>query len=217
MGVKLVERYKVKDALGIARADTINDDLIAGMIEQASDEAEQHCRRKFSKAVRTEYKRSYEQNWNEPDPQYLWLEGPIDSTLDITLVWAPYMMHATTQALTLVKDTDFFVDYGQSLLRVILASLNFQTVLPMSYLRGAIMAADNGFKVSYTGGYEVSAAPEGNIDDPLDDFGVVAVPIGLKSILTRKIAADYTAKKMLQAWTDAELSSLKPHEKKDRI
>jgi len=93
MALKLTERSRVKDILGIALADLVNDTTINGMIDQASREVEQICRRTFTKGPRREYYQSYEQNPFDPDPQYLWLDGPIDPDEGMTIVWAAYDRH----------------------------------------------------------------------------------------------------------------------------
>ncbi len=66
---KLTERALVKDILGIARADLMYDSILNGMIEAASNEAQEWCRRKFAYGIRTELHQSYEQASSDPTPQ----------------------------------------------------------------------------------------------------------------------------------------------------
>ncbi len=77
---KLTERALVKDILGISRMDLSPDPILNGMIETASNEAELWCRRKFPYAVRQELHQRYAQSIHNPDPQYIWLDGPLDPT-----------------------------------------------------------------------------------------------------------------------------------------
>jgi len=215
--VKLVERVRVKDALGIARMDGLYDETLTEMIEQASEEAETYCRRKFTYAARVEYHTSYEQGPSDPDPQYIWLDGPVDQGQPISIVWAPYQNHDDV-GLTLSPPQDYRLDAEKSLIVVGNSRGVLIGVTLAPYIYPYLTYSQTGFKVTYTGGYQVNPAPIPNPNpDPTDDYNVVAVPMGLKSVLVKKIAADFTTMKMLCPWSPEELVSLKPYAKKNLI
>lgn len=211
--MKLTERALVKDLLEIARADTLQDTILNNMIEQASEEAESACRRSFTKAARVEYYRSYEQMVYDLEAQYIWLDGPVDTDEVFSIVYDPTNEHATA-GLTL-ELTDYVLDAAKGLVTV-KGATGLSRNLAISVISGAVfLYSPTGFQVTYTGGYEMTVKPDGEDDDPLDDYGVTQVPNGLKMIIAQKVARDFTAKKMLMPWTDDEMASLKPFKKKD--
>lgn len=214
MPSRLTERAKVKDLLGIARADTLQDELLSSMIEQASAEAEQICRRKFTKSARVEYYQSYDQLAYDPTPQYIWLDGPIDTAETFSIVWAQYNRHADVGVALTAQD--YQLDQDKALVLVgsttgVLSNLP----LPAGYALPSIGASPTGFQVTYTGGYPLNSKPIGEPADPLDDYGVTQVPESLKSIIARKVAEDWKQAKSFIPWDDTQRQMLVPWKKKD--
>lgn len=101
MPLKLVERSLVKNIANFPLADTLRDEELDGMIEQASYEVQEFCRRDFSyAAAHVQFLQSYEQNIADPVPQFLWLERfPIVMEAD-----DPYPYMATNEAV-MVEDS----------------------------------------------------------------------------------------------------------------
>lgn len=213
--MKLVERAVVKDLLEIARADSLQDQTLNNMIEQASEEAEDHCRRKFTKAARVEYFRSYDQDLLEPDPQWIWLDGPVDLTQPFSIVYDPTNNHDQS-GLTLDAN-DYILDANLGLITIKGATGLSRNLALVAFGHNVFAYSATGFQVTYTGGYPVTEKPEAEPVDPMDDYGVVQVPRGLKMIIATKVARDFTEKKMLLPWKDEEKSALKPFEKKDLL
>lgn len=215
MAVKLTERAKVKDLLGIARSDSLQNDLLDGLIEQNSEQVEELCRRSFTKAARTEYYQSYDQDAYDPCPQYLWLDGPIDKTQLLEIKWAPYDQHDEVGiALT---GTDYQLDEGRALIIVRAAT---GPIAGMPIARGLVLPvftfAPRGFQVRYTGGYPVSEKPDNEPIDPMDDYGVTQVPNSLKAVVAFKCATDWKeGNKMALPWVPEQVAQLKPWKKKD--
>jgi hypothetical protein len=80
--MRLCERSRIKDLLQIPRADTLLDDTLNGLIEQASEEVAHITRRAFEYAARTEFHASYDQEPEDPTPQYIHLEAWSKSRTD---------------------------------------------------------------------------------------------------------------------------------------
>lgn len=101
MPLKLVERSLVKNIANYPLADTLRDEELDGMIEQASYEVEEICRREFNyKVAHVQFHQSYEQNIADPVPQFLWLEKfPVVTTAD-----DPYPYVAVNEAV-MVEDS----------------------------------------------------------------------------------------------------------------
>jgi len=210
---KLVERALVKDLLQIARADTFEDARIDSMIELLTEDVEHYCRRKFTKADRVEYYRSYDQMFNDPDPQYVWLDGPVDTGSPFGIVWSPNMRHAT--AGVTLQPEDYTLDAEQGLLMISGASGLAQSLIPIGFGGRLYGYAAQGFQVAYTGGYAVTINPGIDPADPMDDFGVTQVPSGLKYVLASKISEDFQDRKKLLPFTDDQKLRLNPYRKKD--
>lgn len=214
--VKLTERARVKDYAKIARADTLHDGLINDMIEQASEEIQDLTRREFEKKQRTEYHTSYEQTAFDPEPQIVLANAwPIDEGETIELIWSPYdHREGLTTELTQANE-DFTVDAEKGFIWV---RSNGGLVNNLPLLGTTIFSyAPRGFKLTYTGGYEVTTEPQGHTADPLDDFGVAQVPESLKNIVAQKIAKDLVEMRFLRPFEDADRKLLKPWTKKDMI
>jgi hypothetical protein len=212
---KLTERALVKDLIGIARADLIYDTILNGMIDTASDRAEEWCRRKFAYGLREEFHQSYEQSLSDPNPQYVWLDGPIDPAVQLIINWSWNEWQDFAQELSRESYT---VDLEQGLivLTLKLASPGY-SYSPFPYSR-QFVTSPTGFKVKYAGGYPVSAPPTtGYTFDPSDDYGVVQVPDGLKLAVAQKVAADFTNNRIVTPWSDDQLQLLRPYKKKDMI
>lgn len=211
---KLTDRSLVKDMIGLGRADTLYDNILNGMIQQASDEAAEFCRRDFAKKARVEYFQSYEQLATDPTPQYIWLDGPVDTEQPLVIVYAMYGDHANGSEVT---PENYILDAEQGLIKVRGGAGSLLYQLPIAS-RGMLYGQDpTGFQVTYTGGYAVSTPPNNHTPDPLDDFDVAAVPAGLKSILALKISEDFKDRKVLLPWTKEQKGSLKPYQKKDML
>lgn len=213
MPTKLTERALVKDLLQIARADTLLDPILMGMIETTSKEAERLCRRKFAKSERTEFYKSYDQDFADPTPQYIWLDAPVDTAEDLVINWAMFNQHAT--AGTLLNPEDYTLDAEEGLILVHgMTGLSNQAV-PNTLGRPIYQYSPTGFRVTYTGGYALNTKPVGEPDDPLDDYGVVQVPDALKYVIARKVADDYEASQRAKPWDEIQRQGLKPWMKKD--
>lgn len=209
MPLKLTERNLVKDFLGVNRADALLNPMIDGMIEQISDEVEGLLPRKFTKVERTEYHPSYDQNIADPMPQFIKLEAyPLDTALPITVHYSS-CEDWDSEGFLLVADSDYRVASAEKgVLTVRRASTILSEIAPIGGINLIYRMASRGFRVTYTGGYAITADSSPLVADPLDDFGVVQVPMGLKTLLARKIAFDWMEKKMLQPWRPEELKML---------
>lgn len=213
--VKLVERALVKDLLRLPRADTLQDGILNGMIEQCSAQVERITRREFTYAARVEYHRSYEQTAVDPEPQYITLNAfPVDTDETFLLQWSPHD-HRTGHIIDLSESNEDYELLAEKGMVVVRTAGGIVNNLP---LLGSIIFsyAPRGFKVTYTGGYAVSEHPGGD-PDPLDDYDVVQVPDSLKQVVAQKVALDFQAVRMLRAFTDDERKSLSLWEKKDMI
>lgn len=217
MPLKLTERSRVKDLLGVARADSLYDLVLSGLIELSSDEAQRFCRRKFSRAARVEYYRSYDQAAADPTPQYIWLDGPVDTNETFGISWALGMQHSTNgQVLTADQYT---LDAEEGLVTV---KGNWGLANPLviyPYHWGSYGYDPTGFRVTYTGGYTTTENENTGSPDPMDDYGVTLVPEGLRQIVAQKIAEDWRGTegmpKISVPWTEEQKVRLKPWAKKD--
>jgi len=215
--IKLIERALVKDFAGIARADTFNDNLINVMIQQASAEVERITRRSYVKAARVEYHTSYEQGPADPEPQIICLNAwPVDLAETFTLKYSADDHREGTSVTLNSTEGDYQLDNETGMIRV-RASRILPTIVPL--LVGNIFSyAPRGFQVTYTGGYVAEEPPDPyNDPDPMDDYGVAAVPDGLKMVLAAKIASNWKEFKMLKPFSEEERYQLKPWAKKDQI
>jgi len=211
MTIKLTERARVKDLLGIGRADTFHDSDLKAIIEQTSEEVERLARRSFSLAARVEFFKSYDNDGVDPVPQYLWLNPPVDDQAFFEIVWAMYGRHDTDSVL--VDPEDYRVDFETGQVTIHGSSNITTQILPLGRKPWYQFSPD-GFRVTYTGGYPVTVAPSGP-EDPIDDFDVTQVPIGLQYVVARKIKQDFTECGMCQPWTAEQREWLKPWTKKD--
>lgn len=214
--VKLTDRSRVKDYAKIARADTLHDSLINDMIEQASEEVERLTRREFEKKVRTEYHTSYEQSAFEPEPQIILANAwPIDTGEELLLSWSAYDHREGTATDLTEANEDFTVDAEKGFIWV---KSNGGLINNLPLLGNMIFSyAPRGFKLTYTGGYEVTVEPDSHTADPMDDFGVASVPEGLKNIIAQKVARDLTDMRFLRPFENDDRKLLKPWTKKDMI
>jgi len=210
---KIVSRARVKDLIGIPRADTLWDERINDVIQQATSEVQEIILdRALKYEQRVEYLQSYEQMPADPSPQYLWMRAwPIDTEEDLDIVYSPNDQHATN-GLTLTVDTDYTVVADKGL--IIIKGAVFLTPDLWVGTRG-IGYSPRGFQVTYYGGYQVNSEYEEQ--DPLDDFNVLEVPSGLASIVASKIADDWLAKKVLLPWTDEQRRTLNTYRRKNTI
>lgn len=216
--LKLVERALVKDYANIPRADTLLDPQIDAMIEQISRECEDICRRKFAYSQYTEYKLSYEQTFYDPDPQYIWTDAwPIDIKQPMRITWAPYSLHNT--AGFDLQPNDFSLAHADRGLIVVSGATGLANGLLPGWTKGRIYAyAPRGFRITYSGGYVVNNPDGESLSvDPLDDFGVVQVPRGLKMVLAMKVALDWRDFHALMPWSQEEMLALRPYKKKDML
>lgn len=214
--VKLTERALVKDYARIARADTFLDGLIASMIDQASADLEDLIRRKFEKKERTEYHTSFDQTAFDPEPQLILPDAwPIDTAERIVLDWSPYDHRVGLSTQLTISEEDFTVDSDKGFIWV-RSSGGLVNELP---LIGTTLFtyAPRGFRLTYTGGYSISTVPESHTPDPLDDFGVADIPLGLKGIIAQKIARDLTRRRRLTPFDEEDMKLLRPWTKKDLI
>lgn len=201
---KLTERQKVKKLLGIPFADLLHDATIDDMIAAVSEEVEEITRRKFSKAERTEYYVSYEQTSTEPDPQPLLVDAwPIDLNEPLTITWSLRGTH--DENATEIESGCQTIEDEKGMIWVTCSD------------SGSIPYAENGFKIIYTGGYEVSVEPDVHTSDPTDDFGVTEVPASLKAIVAQKVAADFKEFAFATPFSDEQRKTLKAWTKKDLI
>jgi len=204
----------VKDLLGIARADCLNDHLLSAMIEQTSAEVERYTRRKFDEIQREEFFVSHDMDGVDPVPQYLHLNAPVDEQLFFEIVWAMYDRH-DTDGIILVPD-DFRLTAETGLVTIRSSSAITSQILPLGRLPW-YQYSPNGFRVTYTGGFPVTIAPTGDPADPLDDFGVTLVPDGLQQVVAMKIKQDFTECGMCQPWTAEQRQWLWPYKKDDLL
>lgn len=210
---RFTTREMVKDLLGIARADAYNDANLNLLIQMNSEDVERRCRRSFAKEARTEYFTSYEQAVHDPSPQYLWLNGPVDTGESFSLQYATYGRH-DTNARVLTQDTDYLLDAAQGLVTILGNKINPDIQMILSRQLAAYEFDPQGFKVTYTGGYETTTPPDPyNNPDPLDDYGVTQVPDALKMLVAQKVARDFQEKTITE-WKVGEISALKQWSKR---
>ena len=214
MTIKLTERALVKDLLGIARADSLNDHILNQLIEQTSAEVERLTRREFVEIQRVEFFESLDMDGVDPVPIYIDLNAPVDTDQAFEIVWALYSRH-DTDGITLEAE-DFQLDETTGRLIIISSSSITTRILPLGGLPW-FQYSPNGFRVTYTGGFPLSLAPSGDPSDPLDDFGVVQVPEALKYVVARKIKSDFTEAGMGLPWTEKERQWLRPWKKSDLL
>jgi hypothetical protein len=189
------------------------------MITFHSQQVELYTRRHFAYATQiVEFFQSYEQDYFEPSPQYLWASTyPIDITSPPSIVWSLFDDHDTA-GITL-NQGDFFYNADASCVMVRRATGITQSLLIGSGLRTPIFAyAPRGFRMIYAAGYPISTPPSsGYVPDPLDDYGVVQVPDDLKELVATKVAEDYKNDKKVTRWSKEEIAMLQPYKKKDMI
>jgi len=209
MPLRLTEKSRAKTAMGFARTDNLVDDIVVGMIEELSTIVEDTCGREFEKKERVEYCQSFDQGINDPVPQYLKLKSwPIDLAEPFTIVFSGNDDHDNT-GIELVRGTDYTVDVDRG--EVIVRALSQQGTRLLPVANSFIYSyAPRGFKVTYTGGY-TAVDTESSPPDPLDDYGMIQVPLGLRSFIASKIGADYLAKKQIQPLKPEEMQSLYPY------
>ena len=191
----LVGRLAVKDAANISRADTRWDSVLDLMRELVSRQVEEITGRVFAKVERTELHPSYSQYFGDPSPQYVIFNAPpIDTGETVTLLWAPYDDHASNGTpLTTPEDWHYETDKQGEIwaLRVqrFTSYSHYIPIPPGGY--GTLGDSPTGFQLTYMGGYTVST---GSSTDPVEigEEDVVAVPNPLASLLSQKIADDFT-------------------------
>jgi hypothetical protein len=222
--LKLVERDLVKDLLRLPRADTMQDRILSGLIGTVSQDVERLTRRAFEKKQRVEYRQSYDQAINDPEPQWVLVDAyPIDTVQPITVEYSPSEWRPAGSIITLdATKADFTVEAETGKITVRNASTYIYNGF---YPQGGWLFsyAPRGFRVTYTGGYAISAAPDGHTADPLDDFGVIQVDDSLKLVVANAVAAKYrfmrgNAEKLTAAALDEAFRlELKPFMKKDMV
>lgn len=214
--VKLVERALVKDLIRMPRADTMHDEILNDMIEQCSAEVERLTRRLFEKKERTEYYTSYEQTASDPDPQFVLLNAfPVDREETFRMWWSAYD-HRDNLSIEMTEvEENFILDAEKGMITVRSAGSMIANLPIIGNI--AFTYAPRGFKVQYTGGYAKTVKPDGEEDDPMDDYGVVQVPQSLKVLVAQKVAKDFRDTRVLMPFSDEERKALKPWNKKDMI
>jgi len=200
---KLCERSRVKDLINVARADTIYDRLLDGLIDQAGEQVEGMTGRQFTKLERVEYHQSYEQSPYDPMPQYIWLEAfPIDLAETFSIVWAPANDHDVNGvALTntagqapsyVIPNNGENTNSGAGGLVIVRGPLPAASLVLLPNLGQTFLGyAPQGFRVTYTGGYDFIDDTPSIPPDPMDDIEALAVPIALRQIVAQKIADDF--------------------------
>lgn len=212
--LKLCERQRVKDFCNLARADTLWDSVLDGMIEQASADVETLCRRSFLYQERIEYFTSYEQA-AFGESQYLFPEAfPIDTSPEKfpMIKYSPNNDHfanglrlspgGNSPDFQITSSDPTFVDTGAVIGPsnrgtqdvIVIRGANNQTS-PYPYGWSRLQYADRGWEIIYWGGYDyLSTPPDEPYDpDPMDDFNVIGVPVALRTLVARKIANDFLA------------------------
>jgi len=221
--VKLVERALVKDLLMLPRADTMPDGILNGLIQSASDEAVRLTRRSFGKMERVEFRQSYDQAVADPEPQWLLMDAyPIDMAQPLKVEYSPYEWRPQGSILVLnFTSQDYTVEPDKG--KIVVRGATDYVYTSYVPINGRMFTySPRGFRVTYTGGYPVSVAPEGD-PDPLDDYGVVQVDEGLKLVVAQQVASQYKyLRGNLEKVTKEDLSEayrqdLKPFTKKDMI
>jgi len=216
---KLVERERVKDCIGMARADSIQDDVLNSMILQASEQVEQITRRTFTKGAHVEYHESYDQPPSDPDGQFLWIKAPpIDTVVSVTIVWSPNDDH-DANGTALKAATDFRVDGDTIFVKPIASGSLSGSAAIFALSSPHITWSPTGFKVTYTGGFAIlnpTPVPDPT-PDPLDDYDIVSVPQGLKDVIARKVATDWKDGKMIKPWTGEQKGLLLPWKRRNVI
>jgi len=184
------------------------------MIEQCSEEVEYLTRRYYAKKQRVEYYTSLEQVFGDPVPQFVLLNAyPVDTGAAFTMEWSPND-YKDELSVTL-ESTDYTLDAEKGKVSVKSAG-GLVNSLAILYSK-MFTYAERGFRITYTGGYAVTTEPVGNTADPLDDFGVVQVPEGLKLLVAQKVAKEFKLNRFYKPFSDEERPALKPWTKKDRV
>lgn len=193
----LIGRGIVKRHANVNAADTQYDALIDAIRQLVSEQVEEVTGRRFEKAARTEFFRSYDQSYGDPEPQWIFPSAwPIAQSPAPTLTWAPYDDHdANGTDLELGTDWQFVLDdrtpaaaYGIRVQRL----ASFPLTIPIPAGAGTIFThSATGFRLQYEGGYDSSGDPD-DPNDPCDvgEANVVQVPSGLQALLAQKAATD---------------------------
>lgn len=230
--LKLVDMSLVKEMCNIAQADTYQNTQLRAAIEQASQDVEHLTNRVYTWGQYVDYCQSYDQQPFDPYPQYAWVSAyPIDLTKAVEIVWAPNEMHSQMGAILDV--TDYQIDSIRGCFVIRRTTGVFQGIIPLIRGRLIFCYAPRGFRITYYGGYKpLNPYPEGYIEDaypgsdPLDDYNVLDVPLGLKMVIARKIAEDWLSWKsqatdprafVLKPWTQEQRGLLHPYRKNDVI
>lgn len=229
--VKLVEMSLVKEMCNIAQADTYQNQQLRAAIAQASADVEHATNRKYEYAADTEYCQSYDQQPYDPFPQYCFVPRyPIDLTKSVVITWAPNEMHDQMGAT--LDSTDYQIDAERGCFIIRRTTGVFQGIIPLIRGRLIFCYAPRGFRIQYTGGYKaLNPAPAGYVEgamypgaDPLDDYDVPDVPLGLRMVIARKIAEDWSSWRVadrdpkmfvLKPWTTEQTRLLHPYRKND--
>ena len=163
--MKLTERRLVKELTNTSLADTRYDTAIDRLIRQASTAVARFTGRIFEYGQRTEYHRSYDQWWDDPDPQYIVTEAaPIDEGQPITIIWAAEDRHDTNGVTLDPTENDFSVwDAEKGVISIRKWSgLASNLILPVRQRLPIFTYDQRGFKITYTGGYQLSTDPGGD-------------------------------------------------------
>lgn len=197
---------RVKTIASIDFDDAGYDQILRGMLEQASEDVERMTRRKFEWLGRTEQFKSYDQDGIDPTPQWIYLNGPVDTGETFTLTFAGGGDHSSSGSpSTLVQDTDYTLDATEGVITILPKSpAALQNAIPVV---GGLFYQNcpTGFQVVYTGGYKRHTST--------DDY--VTVPDGLQNVIAVKVARDFLDCKALKPWTEDEQNALKPWRKRD--
>jgi hypothetical protein len=218
---RLCEKSLVKDLLGINRHDLLLDKSLASFIDAVSSEAEQYCSRSFTKASRVATAPRYEQHIDDPDPQFIWLEGPIAQS-PAPQIW---LSGWTTDTDIVLEGQHFEISYELGLIKVMptFVGLRIDNASYIPSTPGFLDYSASGWKVAYTGGYDVSVRPTGDDPDPSDDYGVVQVPEALKVVIATETVRRWRTIRGIQQQTPAQMQNydwrtmLNPWRKKDHI
>jgi len=184
---QLTEKWRVKDFIGISRSDTLHNDKILGMILNVSDEIVNLTARTFEKGQKVEYYPSYQQTLTDAVPIYVKLDRwPIDPTAELTIIYSPYGRHNIIGRTLTTQD--YTVDNDKGIITIRSASGALSQMLLIT--PAIFIYAPDGFQVTYTAGYDVLSQVS-SPPDPMDEDGLVQVPVGLRTLIARKIADDW--------------------------
>jgi hypothetical protein len=191
---RLTSLALARDAAFLRPDDDTQDTLLIALIEEASDEVERYCCRSFTKSARVEQFRAYNQEYGDPTPQYVWLDGPVDLAQPFVVTYTPpYSIDpfiiASQITSTTLQAKDYALDSTKGLLLILPTQFYYENPL--------------GFTITYTGGYIA------------DSDGFIAGPAGLQMIVANKVAEGFMDGKALLPWSDDEKKKLNTYRKQN--